>query len=83
MCCGKTRLEFRIKKLKSHCITGFFFIPDYNKLGPVTPDERGQRPSVIFRGVGMGAKTGGVNSVYLVYFARVIFSGGAVQYVTL
>jgi hypothetical protein len=26
----------------------------------------------------MGA--GGVNSVYLVYFARVIFSGGAVQY---
>ena len=45
----------------------------------------GQRPSVILRGIGelsttSGAAPGGVNTVYLTYWTRVIFSGGAVQY---
>eukprot|EP01051_Picozoa_sp_SAG22_P002184 SAG22_NODE_96_length_20771_cov_33.186018_8_plen_321_part_00 len=63
--------------------SSFFFIPLYNAAGAVTDNERGQRPSVILRGYGDSAATwapGGVNSVYLVYFTRVIFSGGAVQY---
>ena len=50
------------------------------------PSENfGQRPSVILRGIGAlttasGAAPGSVNTVYLAFFTRVIFSGGAVQY---
>eukprot|EP01046_Picozoa_sp_COSAG06_P003172 COSAG06_NODE_120_length_23106_cov_18.311862_14_plen_389_part_00 len=50
------------------------------------PSENfGQRPSVILRGIGAlttasGAAPGSVNTVYLVFMTRVIFSGGAVQY---
>ena len=39
----------------------------------------GQRPSVILRGNAPVYKDG-ISTVYLVYFNRVIFEGGAVQY---
>ena len=53
--------------------SSFFF-----NLGAPRQDY-GQRPSVILRG-GPGLAPGSVNACYLVYFARVIFDGGAVQY---
>jgi hypothetical protein len=62
--------------------SSFFFYPLYPY--PVAPgtfprEYWGQRPSVILRGNAPVYKDG-ISTVYLVYFSRVIFEGGAVQY---
>jgi hypothetical protein len=60
--------------------SSFFFYPLYGS-GEQFPHEYwGQRPSVILRGTDVNMGGGGVNSVYLVYFARTVFTGGGVQY---
>ena len=58
----------------------FFFYPLYGSV-QFPRSDWGQRPSVILRGTDMDGGKGGVNSVYLVYFSRVIFTGGGVQYI--
>ena len=64
--------------------SSFFFYPLYGTCAATPPTKCreywGQRPSVILRGTDSNIGGGGVNSVYLVYFARVIFEGGGVQY---
>ena len=67
--------------------SAFFFYPTVYASGKaVAPSDRGQRPSIIFRGgsswtdpSGHGRKYG-VNTVYLVTLSRVVLSGGQLQY---
>jgi len=60
--------------------SSFFFYPLYGSGEQFPREYWGQRPSVILRGTNVNIGGGGVNSVYLVYFARTVFTGGGVQY---
>ena len=65
----------------SHC--SFSFFPNTRANGTATsPDEQGQRPSVILRGETPSSTVADTqtNTVYLVSFEHSVFSGGGVQY---
>ena len=69
------------------CAAAFSFYPSHGANHTVPQHAQGQRPSVILRGnarlyddVLPPLHSTPVTSVYLVYFARIVFEGGGVQY---
>jgi hypothetical protein len=55
------------------------FLPIYDSVGASARPSWGQRPSVIVRGNSPG-KNYGIDTVYLLKFRDIVFSGGSVQY---